>query len=165
MTPDAKVVHSITHKLRIRIPSKKGDAAYFMTIAEHFSSCEGIENIVVNPRTASLLFIHKTDATRITEYAALNGIFNAAVTSSIREHPSLYDGVTESFNTVDKKIKKFTNNELDLSSMTFIALVGAGIYKIAKGDITAPAWYTVFWYGLNMFMKSKPGGKKVEVVE
>jgi hypothetical protein len=162
MTPDAEIAHSSRTRLRIRIPSRKGDAAYFMTIAERFSGCEGIEDIEVNPRTASLLFIHETDAARITEYAASHGIFHVAATSLTREHPSLYDGVTASFNTVDGKIKEFTKNELDLNSMAFLALVGAGVYKIAKGDFAAPAWYTAFWYGLNIFLKGKPGGKGAE---
>jgi hypothetical protein len=162
MTPDAEIAHSSRTRLRIRIPSRRGDVAYFMTIAERFSACEGIENIEVNPRTASLLFIHKTDVPSIAEYAASHGIFHAAVTSSTREYPSMYDGVTASFNAIDGKIKRFTKNELDLSSMTFLALVGAGIYKIAKGDFGAPALYTAYWYGLNLFLKSKPEGNGTE---
>ena len=35
-----------------------------MSMAERFSACEGIESIEVNPRTASLLFLHETDAAR-----------------------------------------------------------------------------------------------------
>jgi hypothetical protein len=158
MTPDAEIVHSSRTRLRIRILSRRGDSAYFLAMAERFAACEGIENIEVNPRTASLLFFHESDAARITEYAASQGIFHVAAASLPREHPSLYEGVTASFNTVDDKIKEFTKNELDLSSMTFLALVGAGIYKIAKGDFSAPAWYTAFWYGLNLFLKSKPDG-------
>ena len=162
MTPDAEVVHSSKRRLRVRILSKKGDAAYWETLADRFSRCEGIEDIEVNPRTGSVLFVHDTDSAAIIRFAASEGVFLAEEKRPVREYPAIYDGLTDSFTKVDNTIKEFTKNELDLSSLSFMALVGAGIYKIAKGDFSAPAWYTAFWYGLNIFLKSKPNGKGAE---
>jgi hypothetical protein len=162
MIPDAEVVHSSKRRLRVRIPSKKGDAAYWANLADRFADCKGIEDIEVNPRTASLLFVHETDSAAIIRFAASEGVFLAEGKTPVREHPAIYDGLTDTFNKVDNTIKDFTGNELDLSSLSFLALVGAGVYKIAKGDFSAPAWYTAFWYGFNIFLKSKPNGKGAE---
>lgn len=162
MMPDAEVVHSSKGRLRVRVPSRKGDPLFWETIADKFSGCPGVEDVEVNPRTASILFVHETDSAAIMAFAASQGIFLAEGKKPAREYPAIYDGLTESFDKVDGTIKKFTGNELDLSSLSFMALVGAGIYKIAKGDFSAPAWYTAFWYGFNIFLKSRPNGKGAE---
>jgi len=162
MIPEGEIVHASAHRLRVRIASKRADSSYWATIADGFSACAGIENIEVNQRTAGVLFIHETDSAAITGFAASAGIFSVPEKAPAPEYPSIYDGMTESFNKVDNTIKEFTKNELDLSSLSFLALVGVGIYKIAKGDFAAPAWYTAFWYGMNIFLKSKPDGKSVE---
>lgn len=162
MIPDAEIVHVSKGRFRVRIPSKRGDASYWGTIAERFSGCEGITDIEVNARTASLLFIHESDLTSITRFASSEGIFLLASKATTSEYPSIYDGMTKTFNKVDGTIKEFTRNELDLGSLSFLALVGAGVYQIAKGNFSAPAWYTAFWYGMNIFLKSRPGGAGAE---
>ena len=48
---------------------------------------------------------------------------------------------------------------MDLGTASFGALLIMGIYQISRGNFMAPAWYTAFWYALNIFLKSKPKEK------
>ncbi len=51
-----------------------------------------------------------------------------------------------------------TGGGLYLPGATFVALVGAGVYKIAQGKFAAPAWYMAFWYALNIFLRAREKG-------
>jgi hypothetical protein len=63
-------------------------------------------------------------------------------------------GVKNVFGEIENKIEKVTGGSLDISEMAFLALLGAGIFQIGKGNLTAIPWYTAFWYALNIFLKS-----------
>jgi hypothetical protein len=51
---------------------------------------------------------------------------------------------------------------VNLGAMAFLILLGAAIYQIARGNLTAIPWYTAFWYALNIFLKSKPSETGME---
>ncbi len=50
MIPDAHVSHGMARRLMIKIPSTEGDLSSFSTLRDHFASCPGIEEIMVNHR-------------------------------------------------------------------------------------------------------------------
>jgi hypothetical protein len=46
--------------------------------------------------------------------------------------------------------------ELDLLSLAFAGLLAMGIYQLSIGNITAPAWYVAFWYGMIIAFSGQP---------
>jgi hypothetical protein len=62
--------------------------------------------------------------------------------------------VKEQFAGLDKRIKDLTGGSHNIGALAFLALAGVGVYQIARGNFTAPAWYTAFWYAMNIFFKS-----------
>lgn len=156
--PVAQVSHQIAGRLRVRIPSLKGDAKYLHSIKNEFSGLKGITGVEINPMTGSVLF-HLGDISlkTITDHALSRGFFrlDEPVASSV----GLQQRITVAFNGFNDKMKSFTGGELDVASIAFIALAGAGIYQIRKGNFAAPAWYTAFWYALNIFLKSSKSGE------
>ena len=54
MIPEAYIVHRVNNRLRIKIPSKRGDKDFFASIERKFSGQAGGETVVVNPYTASV---------------------------------------------------------------------------------------------------------------
>ncbi len=76
MIPDAHVSHGMARRLRIKIPSKKGDVSYFSTLRERLASCPGIEEIRVNPQTGSALISYECDRKALVEFARENGCFS-----------------------------------------------------------------------------------------
>ena len=55
---------------------------------------------------------------------------------------------------MSQSLRRFSSGELDLAVMVFIALLGVGVYQIARGNFGAPPWYTAFWYALGVLTKT-----------
>jgi hypothetical protein len=152
--PSAFLSHVAAGRMRLRIPSKKRDASYFSSLKERMSKCGGVERIETNPLTASMLIVHNGDARAICGFAADSGLFSV---KELKTNPAnAHQGVSELFEGMNKRIKGLTGNGMDIGSLSFLALAGVGIYQISRGNFSAPAWYTAFWYALNIFLKSKP---------
>jgi hypothetical protein len=157
MLPVAHISHHARGRLRIRIPSKKGDTSYFKALKEHFSGLEGIRALEVNPTTGSLLIAHTLDRQAIEQYATEKTLFS--LTGAHSSRAGLHPKVSETFHGLNNQMKAFTSGEINIGGMAFLALMGAGIYQIGKGNFTAIPWYTAFWYALNIFLKSQNDSK------
>jgi len=80
MLPEAFITHFITGRVRIKIPSKKGDEAFFLSIKERFSNFPGVQKIKINSLTGSILILHSfdpesLDIKQIKAYTELNSLF------------------------------------------------------------------------------------------
>jgi hypothetical protein len=112
-----------------------------------------VQRVEVNPQTGSLLLHYSGDLGEIVSYAETQRLFRL---SSLQPRPAaLTTSVVKAYQNVDDQVKTLTSSELDLPRIAFLALVGAGIYQIARGNLTAIPWYTAFWYGLNVFLKAR----------
>ncbi len=155
MLPDAHISHLTSQRMRIKIPSKKGDAAYFSSLKDQFSKYQGIEMLEVNAVTGSVLFLHNLSVKDIAGYAQNNNIFSL---KRLNHSPSrVSEGITESFKEIDKKVRGITGEDMDTGTLAFLALLGTGIYQIGRGNFMAIPWYTAFWYAFNIFLKSQSG--------
>ena len=151
MIPEAYIVHRVNDRLRIKVPSKRRDRDFFASIEKKFSKHGGDETVVVNPDTASVLFLGRFTAKQIAEVAQQSDLFKLETKTRRRE--TLLGGVKDMFRIADKRLLKITGGELDIPSVVFIGLVSHGIYQFARGNFTAPPWYTAFWYALGLFLK------------
>ena len=157
LPPDAYISHATTGRFRIRVPSKKGDAAFFQSLKELGGNFPNIHEVSVNPVSGSILIKHSLDPAIMQELART--YFPEQAKQIDSPSSNIHRQVTETYTQVDNKIKKFTGGEMDLGTASFGALLIMGIYQISRGNLMAPAWYTAFWYALNIFLKSKPKGK------
>lgn len=157
-TPVAQVSHKIAGRLRVRIPSRKGDAKYLDSIKNEFSGIKGINGVEVTPLTGGVLF-HLGDISvkALAEHALSCGFFR--LQEPVASPVGLQQRLTGAFEGFNDKMKSFTGGELDIAGLSFLFLVGAGVYQIRKGNFAAPAWYTAFWYALNIFLKSNKSGE------
>jgi hypothetical protein len=161
MLPDAHISHLTSQRMRIKIPSKKGDTSYFSYLKGQFSKYQGIERLEVNAMTGSVLFVHNLNEKEIARYARNNNIFILKRTNNSSSKINV--NITESFKDIDKKVRGITGGEMDMGTLAFLALLGTGIYQIGRGNFMAIPWYTAFWYALNIFLKSQSGkGKEGE---
>jgi copper chaperone CopZ len=140
-------------RLRIRVPSKRGDADYFRAVKEALSAVEGVESVEVAPLTGSVLLCSQAAAQKLIEAARAQGLF------VVKEEPEvegtvLHDSIAAGFASMNDRVKTLSGAGFDLPGLAFLALMGAGIYQIARGNFAAPAWYTAFWYALGIFSKS-----------
>lgn len=155
MPPLAHISHRTRERLRIKIPSRKGDRKYFASLKERFSSLEGIESLEINPVTGSLLFIHSSDMRAIAEHAMANNLF---ILRGLDSFPAgLQQRVSGTFKGINARLKTATGGEIDMGGLAFLVLLGIGAYQISMGNLTALPWYAAFWYAFNIFLKSGQG--------
>jgi hypothetical protein len=159
LPPDAYISHATSGRFRIRIPSKKGDAAFFQSLRELGGQFPNIHEVTANPVTGSILIKHALDPAIMQELA--RKYFPEQARQIDSPSSNIHRQVTETYHQVDNKIKKFTGGEMDVGTLSFGTLLILGIYQITRGNFMAPAWYTAFWYALNVFLKSKPKEKGI----
>ncbi len=156
--PSAYISHATKGRVRFKIPSKKGNARFFANIKDVLEKNTRVAGVEVNPVTGSALVTHNADMDSIIKLAESNKFFKLEKRG--RRHVS--NNVVESFKSLDNTLKSATDGELDLPTASFLTLAGVGIYEIAKGNFAAPAWYTAFWYALNIFLKARPDANEIE---
>ena len=153
MIPQAHIVHKVNNRLRIKIPSKRGDKDFFASVENKFSKDSAGQTVLTNPDTASVLFLGRFTAKHVAEVAEQYDLFKLNTRKRRRE--TLLGGVKDMFRTADKNLLKMTGGELDIPSVIFLGLISHGIYQFTRGNFTGPPWYTAFWYALGLFSKSR----------
>jgi Heavy metal associated domain 2 len=159
LPPDAYISHVTSGRFRIRIPSKKGDAAFFQSLKELGGPFPNIHEVTANPVTGSILIKHSLEPAIMEDLA--RKYFPEQAKQIGSPSSNIHRTVTETYRQVDNKIKKVTGGEMDVGTLSFGALLIMGIYQITRGNFMAPAWYTAFWYAMNIFLKSKPKEKEI----
>lgn len=152
MLPDAYIVHSTTERLRIKIPSKKGDEAYFSSLKTLFSTYPGIEKLEVNPLTGSVLFVqtgNPPDRKVLAEYAQKNNLFRLG--DLIPRSVNLSWTISNQLQELENRMRDFTRGTLDFPGLVFLGLVSAGLFQILRGNLAPIPWYTAFWYGFSVY--------------
>jgi hypothetical protein len=149
--PEAHVSHRTSNRLRIKIPSQRGDDSYFASLQESLADyADGIET---NAVTASVLFRGEgIDQTSIAEQAESDGLFK--VQSGALNPPSLPLAVASPIEEFSSQVGRFTRGWVDLPGLAFLLLLGVGLHQIRRGNIGLPPWYTAFWYAFGVYSKS-----------
>ncbi len=150
--PEARITHIISGRLRIKIPSRKGNTSYFKSLKQTFSGCDKVQKVEANAVTAGVLLLHDADIKDISKFAEENRLF--VVESRRPEQTVLVKRIRSGFEDLNRRATRFTGGELDLPGAVFVSLLSLSIYQIARGNFFAPAWYTSLWYAVNMVFKS-----------
>lgn len=129
--PEAFSVHRTGTRVRLRVPERRGDEAFFASVERAFSGAPGVRAVRVDPRTASVLVRHEGDLERLAEHAARARLFawrpepSGDVLVELREH----------LRAADASLHARTAGRWSLDALAFYALLGAGAYQIAQGVV------------------------------
>jgi len=146
--PEARVVHLSRGRLRVKVPEKRRDEAFFKTVEERLRSWQSIERIEVNPLTASLL-VHFADLGALfAENAMRNDLFAINFDELRAEHekarPSVMEWARQRWADADKLLRRWTDGNADLRSAAFLVAVAGAIVQAYRGQIAPPA-ATLLW--------------------
>lgn len=147
MLPEAHISHRTMHRLRIKIPSKKGNQVFFRKMEESFLDLPGVESIETNPLTSSVLICHHADPRSLCELIRQRSIVNLKEPSA---PTTVRQDIFRGFKTANTQISSLTGGKADLWDVAGLSLIGSGIYQMLKGNFAAPAWYTAFWYAFGI---------------
>lgn len=157
MPEDAYISHKTSTRLRVRVPSRRRDTAWFARVKERLSSLSGVDAVNVNDLSGSILIVHRLAGIKsILAAAKKQGLFQIARPNA-RNPVTLRKGIAEGIRTVNRRVTAVTGGQVDLWDVAFLGLAGFGVYQLLRGNIAAPMWYTVAWYAFNVYMKANAG--------
>ena len=152
--PKAFIKHQLPGRVRIKIPHKRGNEAFFEELAEAFAGCDFISQLQLNSQSASLLIVHTAPSVdAIIEFAANVGLFTLVSEDDpdlpVSGNLSLAGFTSLGVAEADKGMRKLTFGLLDLRSVYFVGFVCMGIMEARKGHIMSPA-STLWWRALEL---------------
>lgn len=170
MLPTAHIEHQLPQRTRLKIPSKRGDAAFFATVANRLAKAPGVQSVSASPYASSLLVRHTDDFGAISSSAQQNGIFQIVPhANSNSEHSSAQSSVELAspldavavgffgmslyqitqgryFGTAVENIWNAYGAHTALNQpFLAAALLGIGLYQLTEGQVLGPA-VSLFFY-------------------
>jgi len=160
MLPEAYIAHVSQGRMRIKIPSRKGDRTFFSALKDKLpesSEIPGIQRIEMNPTTGSVLVIYDPDykmpdLTVVTSFLEQQGLFKLGATGNNSE-PPVSRNIAKTFQGVNQKLTGFTSGEIDLQSLAVLGLLGLGLIQLSRGQVMIPA-VSAFWYAATLLKDS-----------
>ena len=145
--PAARISHFTARRLRIRVPEKRRDTAFFAAVAERLATWESVERVETNPLTASVL-IHFSDPQRLfLEAIVKNDLFDIDFDAAFAElsEPVVSRAAARSFETADQTLRRWTQNQIDIRGVLFAVLLAGGVFQLLRRRMDTPA-PTLLWY-------------------
>lgn len=161
------IAHQVPGRIRLKVPSAKGNVELFRQISETFGVVPGIEKVIVNPTTGSVVLHYDTDRhdefhgqfralshvghppttefDRIAQQIEAEAEFLARNSKSAR-------AVVGFFKQLDGEIKRATNNNLDLTILLALGIIGFTVVEVGASAAT-PVWVTLAIFALNHFIQ------------
>ena len=145
--PEARIAHATPNRVRLKVPARRHDKAYFRRVEERLKGWRNIDRVEVNPATASIL-VHFSDAAALMR-EAMNGndLFRIVPPQQNADGtgPPLLARMQETVAATDGSLRQWTGGSLDLRTAVFATLFLAGVQQLVQGNVAAPA-ATLLWY-------------------
>jgi Heavy metal associated domain 2 len=144
--PSARIAHFTARRLRIKVPEKRRDRAFFDFVQRRLTAWDSVERVETNPLTASIL-IHFSDAERLLLEAVAKNDFLDIDFDAVAQpaEPFVTRAAVRSFATSDNALRSWTANTIDMRSVVFLMLFLGGVYQLLRGRLSTPA-PTLLWY-------------------
>ncbi len=126
--PVAVVVHAMSGRTRLRIAERRGDRAFFASIATGLSAMPGVSRVEARPLTGSILILHVTPFARVAaaaERARLFAVGDASIPLSL---PA---------------------TAIDAKKAAAASLGVFALWQLSRGQILPPA-LTLVWYAASL---------------
>lgn len=146
MSVAAHLAHATTRRARLRLPSAKGDDAFFHRVLQELQQCPAVTRVSVNAATASVLVCHLGDLDAVARHAEARGLFEVrdrlpavgaesgrAVGAGSAPRPRTLDGLRRLVVSTDEQLRLQSRGAVDLRTIAFGALLGGSAYQLARG--------------------------------
>lgn len=144
-TPEARIVHSVPGRTRLRTRGMKGNDEYFDELASALTSIAGVQRVSVNSRTESVLLEHDAPIARIIEEAEQRGYLRHDTTPP----ESYLASIDRAIKETDIRLKAASSGKVDLETVTFVGFIASGIYQMFNNH-GLPAGVTLFRYAVEL---------------
>ncbi|MBI4792113.1 MAG: hypothetical protein HY789_05145 [Deltaproteobacteria bacterium] len=152
--PDALVVHAMPGRVRFRVPGKKGDRSYFEELLAAISKCSGLEKMVINPATASVLINFDADHTdELNGFLEKNNFFQ--VVDQAKKQPAVKGAGDNEAGQGGRKKEGKTETTREIPRLVGAGLIGWSCYRLMRDGFVSPPWHAALWYGYTLLSNSK----------
>lgn len=128
LLPIAQIVHSMPGRSRLRIADRRGDDAFFASLATALSTIAGVYKVDATPLTGSVLIQHGGPLARIGAAARDAGLFAVGkAPEASGEAPAM---------------------DFDPKLLLVLGFVGAALWQMSRERIFPPA-ITLLWYAMH----------------
>jgi len=153
----AFVIHELPGRLRLRIPEKRSDPAFFADLAERLSECPGVTGVKPNALTGSVLLFHaaETSASDVTRFAEQTALFSVKPSSATAAR-TLGQQAAKGLDAFDRSLTAVSGGWVDLQSVCFLLLLGLGVHQARRGQLLSPA-APLLWEAIRLVSSDKIG--------
>jgi hypothetical protein len=170
-----KLAHQVPGRVRMKIPSAKGNTELLQQISETFAVIPGIEKVTVNPLTGSVVLHYDIEqhdafhgrlsahhgqgmpglapATEIDDFA--NKIQQEA--EFLAKNSESARAVVDFCKKLDHEIKRNSGNAVDLKMVFAVGIIGVMLFEIGATAAT-PVWVTLAIFAVNHFIEMQAPG-------
>lgn len=121
----AEIAHAMPGRARLRIPGRRGDTAFFASVAAGLATIPGVRKVETTPLTGSILILHTGPFAPISMAAQAARLFGVSKTPPAPPAASTV--------AIDPKV------------ILGLGLGLAAAWQLAKGHVLPPA-ITLVWY-------------------
>jgi hypothetical protein len=152
MIPKAELPSCTSHRLRLRIPARRGDDSFFHDLTQRWLREFPASEVVCNTLTGSLVATGVPPVPdAIAEFGLRLSLFDLKPAVALSRTWAC--SVEATILSLNRKIEQGSGGLLDLTSALFTALVIFGISELIRGHWKTPPWYTAFWYAFGVYSK------------
>jgi hypothetical protein len=137
--PMARICHLTARRMRVKIPDKRRDTAFFDDIVGRLSRRQDVERVEANPLTASILVYCSDSQKLLTDMTPRNDLFAIDFSAEQRASKTLRDRAAQHFGSADAALRRWTEGELDIRGLLFVLYLVGGVYQLLQGRVTASA--------------------------
>jgi hypothetical protein len=152
MTDTAWVVHRTVGRLRLRLPERKGNAAFFADLAAAIAALPGALSVRQSLPAASLVIEHDPDSGESFE-PALEGLGLVLVEGEPPSAPPL-ETLSAGFAGIERALREASGNAADLRTLGFIVLATAGLVQVARGHAFS-AGSSLLWHAADLLREAR----------
>jgi Heavy metal associated domain 2 len=165
-----QVAHQVPGRVRMKIPSAKGNPELLEEMKQTLSVIPGIEEVIINPATGSLVLHYDTDQhdefhghlvhhTGGQHQPPPTNEIDALASKIQQEAEFLAENshtarvVVDFFKHVDAQIKTGSHNTVDLKIVLAVGIASITILEVGANAAT-PVWVTLAMFGLNHLIEA-----------
>lgn len=149
MIPAAHVAHALPRRLRLRVPERRNEAAYFAALEEQLGGCAGVTAVVTNPRTAGVLIHHHEtlELEALARCAAEHGAFSLAGYDAAS--PTLLGRARRGLDSLDLRLLDESRGTTDTRTLVLVLLLLLALFQMARGQVLVSA-ASLLWYAFEL---------------
>ena len=162
-----QIAHQTPGRVRMKVPSAKGNPDLLREIGEAFGVIPGIERVTVNEVTGSVVLHYDTDHHAAFNQGLSQGFlspnqsYRAPATDIdnlarriedeaefLASHSASAKAIVDFFKNLDREIKIASHNVVDFKILLAVGIIGVTVFEVGATAAT-PIWLTLTVFSLN----------------